>query len=183
MKTIDSPLHGLHVLQPEVHADRRGSFYEGFHSASFKARGISMSIAQVNHSISRKNVLRGLHFQRPPAEQAKLVHVTAGSVMDVVVDMRQHSPTYGKHYRRVMDGNVPTLLYIPGGFAHGFLVLSRLARVQYACDTHRSPEHEGGIRYDDPMLNIQWGVPKEHVVLSERDKQWGDFSACATTFP
>lgn len=184
MKKIETPFAGLYVFLPDKLTDARGAFYEGFHARRFAARtGVPMEVVQINHTTSQKNVLRGLHFQCPPAAQAKLIHVVTGKIMDVVVDLRQCSSTYGEHYVCIMEADIPTFLYIPKGFAHGFLVLSELAKVQYICDFYYSPAHERGIRYDDKTLSIAWGVQKESILLSEKDKQWQGLSACSGIFP
>ena len=182
MKSTKTPFEGLLLIEPKKMVDKRGAFYEGFHARSFGVLLPSMRVAQVNYNSSRQYVLRGLHFQCPPAAQAKLVHVTEGKIMDVVVDLRRRAATYGKHYRLCLEARKPLFLYIPKGFAHGFLVLSRRARVEYLCDAHYSPSHERGIRYDDKTLGIEWGVDEKKIILSEKDKRWGDFSSCGDFF-
>lgn len=164
-------LPGLVRLEPRVHRDERGFFLERFNAAAFAAHGLPTDFHQDNHSRSPRGTLRGLHFQRPPHAQAKLVSVTRGAIYDVAVDLRRDSPTFGAWVGTRLDDEAMAQLYLPEGFAHGFLVLSEVADVLYKVRGGRyAPEAEGGLRWDDPALAIDWGVREPR--LSEKDRRW-----------
>jgi len=165
-----TPIEGLLIARPKVFEDERGFFMEAFSRKDFSSAGIDIEIVQINHSRSTRGVIRGLHFQRPPHQQAKLVRCVKGAVLDVAVDIRPSSETFGKHFRLELSESNKALLFVPRGFAHGFLILSEVAEVEYAVDSAYSPEHEGGIIWNDPTLAIQW--PVSNPVLSERDRRW-----------
>jgi dTDP-4-dehydrorhamnose 3,5-epimerase len=164
---IDCGLEEVALLAPRVFADSRGFFFESYHFAKFATHGISDVFVQDNHSRSVHGVLRGLHYQTDAAPMAKLVRCTAGRVLDVAVDLRVGSPTFGRHVAAELSEQNRHMLYVPVGFAHGFLVLSETADVLYKCSAHYAPEHEGVIRWDDPDLAIPW--PIAQCIVSGRD--------------
>jgi dTDP-4-dehydrorhamnose 3,5-epimerase len=164
-----SEIPDVKIIQPRVLGDSRGYFFESFRQEDF-ARGIGpVSFVQENESFSTHGVLRGLHFQKPPMEQGKLVRVISGEVLDVAVDIRCGSPWYGKHVARKLNDENKWQMWIPAGFAHGYVVLSAEALFAYKCDNYYSPEHESGICYDDPFLKIDWLLDKSQIKLSEKD--------------
>lgn len=165
-------IKGLVVIEPRLYGDERGHFMETYRSTDYANFGIQDVFVQENQSKSRKNVLRGLHFQRR-YPQAKLVRVLRGTVFDVVVDMREGSATFGSWYGVTLSGKNRKQLYIPGGFAHGFLVLTAEAQLAYKCGEYYHADDEGGVCWDDPDIGIQWPVsdPKS-VILSDKDRQW-----------
>lgn len=152
---------------PSVYRDDRGYFMESYKETAFKEAGINTSFVQDNQSLSGKGILRGLHFQGPNFAQAKLVKVVSGAVLDVALDIRPNSPTYGKHVSQVLDTKNMYQLYIPEGFAHGFVTLEDNTVFQYKCGNYYNKESEGGIAWNDPTLNIDWGI--ENPILSEKD--------------
>ncbi len=162
-------IEGLYVLEPRVFGDSRGYFYEAYNQAIFQEQGLDYSWVQDNQSSSTKGVIRGLHFQVPPHAQAKLVRVIRGTILDVAVDIRSGSPTYGQHFAVELSEHNKLQLLIPAGFAHGFSVLSDVAEVMYKCDHLYNKSSEGGIRFDDPALNIDWKIPLEQAIVSEKD--------------
>ena len=157
------------LIKPEPHRDARGEFVEVFREHIFREAGIDVSFVQDNISKSKKNALRGLHYQLPPSSQVKLVMVPCGTILDVVVDMRQNSPTFKQHYSVVLSEENRHMLYVPTGFAHGFSVLSEEATVYYKCNDYYSKELERGVRWNDPELNIDWDI--SDPVLSEKDSK------------
>jgi dTDP-4-dehydrorhamnose 3,5-epimerase len=158
---------GLLLLKPKVFSDERGFFKEIFHFSEFFAMGIRKPFLQANHSLSKKNTLRGLHYQQSPFAQAKLVRVLKGEIFDVVVDLRKNSPFYAKHFSLVLRADEHQMLFIPEGFAHGFLTLSDEAEVEYFCSQVYSPIHERGIIFNDAVLGIKW--PTTNPILSKKD--------------
>jgi len=164
-----TPIEGLLIFEPRVFGDERGYFYESFNKNTFREAGIKDDFVQDNQSKSGYGVLRGLHYQTGEYAQSKLVRVLEGSVLDVVVDIRPDSPTYGQHYSIELSAENQLQFYIPRGFAHGFLVLSNTATFFYKCDNFYNKASEGGIAYDDPTLNIDWKIPQKDLVLSEKD--------------
>lgn len=171
MKIRETGISGLVVIEPDVFGDSRGYFMESFSCRKFmELTGIDVNFVQDNESKSSYGVLRGLHFQRPPHAQSKLVRVVSGRVLDVAVDLREGSPTYGKHYAIELSGDNHLQMFIPKGFAHGFAVLSEEAVFQYKCDEYYAPQSEGGIAWDDPDLAIDWKVPSGSIRLSEKDR-------------
>jgi len=155
------------LLHPKVFVDERGFFKEVYKSSDFFAAGIRKPFCQINHSLSKENTLRGLHYQKKPFAQAKLVRVLKGEIFDVAVDIRQGSPFYGKHVSVTLSAENHKMLFIPVGFAHGFLTLSAEAEVEYLSSDVYAPEHERGIVYNDPALNISW--PLKNPVVSKKD--------------
>lgn len=169
MPLVDTPIEGLKIFEPKVFEDDRGYFFESYNYESFKEGGIDCSFVQDNQSKSTFGVLRGLHYQVPPFAQAKLVRVIEGKVLDVVVDIRPNSKTYGEWLSIVLSAGNKKQLFIPRGFAHGFLVLSETAEFFYKCDNFYSKESEGGILFNDPKLKIDWKIDLEKILLSEKD--------------
>ena len=171
MNIITSEIEGLLILEPKVFGDERGYFFESFSQREFEEKVCKTVFVQDNESKSGYGVLRGLHFQKPPFEQAKLVRVVKGKVLDVAVDIREDSPTFGKHVSVELSEENKRQMFVPRGFAHGFVVLSEEAIFQYKCDNYYMPQAEGGILWNDPVLNIDWKIPMEDVILSEKDKK------------
>lgn len=162
-------IQGLIIITPKVFGDNRGAFYEAYNQKVFSQNGIDIKFVQDNQSVSSYGVIRGLHFQNPPFAQKKLVRVVVGRILDVAVDIRQGSPTYGKHFSIELSAENRKQLLIPHGFAHGFSVLSETAEVIYKCDNFYNKESEGGIIYNDPLLNIDWQIPAGKEIVSEKD--------------
>lgn len=171
MNVIKTPIEGLLVIEPQVFGDNRGYFCENYNEARYQAAGIDARFVQDNQSCSSYGVVRGLHFQRPPYTQAKLVSCVVGRVLDVAVDLRKDSPTYGQHYSVELSADNHRQFFIPKGFAHGFSVLSDTAVFTYKCDELYHPEADGGIDLMDPALDIDWQVPADKMILSEKDKK------------
>ena len=168
MKKIDTKLSGVYILEPKVFGDERGFFFESYNQNKFKELGITTDFIQDNHSKSVKGTLRGLHYQiKYP--QAKLCRVVQGEVLDVAVDIRHGSPTFGQHTSVILSAENKRQIFIPRGFAHGFVVLSDTAEFLYKCDEFYHPEDEGGILWNDPALGIHWGLDMEPI-LSGKDK-------------
>lgn len=157
------------LIQPDVHGDNRGYFLETWNRADFAKCGIHNDFCQDNESFSHYGTVRGLHFQKPPFEQAKLVRVIHGQVLDVAVDIRPNSPTCGIACAVLLDSESKKQLFIPRGFAHGFAVLSPIAIFAYKCDNPYHPEAEDGIKFNDPALNIDWRIPPDKMLLSPKD--------------
>lgn len=170
MKVLTTDIEGILILEPEVFGDARGYFFESFSRRRFEAAAGRVDFVQDNESCSRRGVLRGLHFQRGDAAQAKLVRVVLGRVLDVAVDIRRGSPTFGRHVAAELSGENKRQMFIPRGFAHGFAVLSEEAVFQYKCDNYYTPGSEGGIAWDDPALGIDWRLPAAEILLSEKDR-------------
>lgn len=171
MKITTTAIEGVVILEPEVFGDERGYFFESFSQREFEEKVCKTTFVQDNESSSRYGVLRGLHFQKPPHAQAKLVRVVKGKVLDIAVDIRKGSPTFGHHVSIELSGENKRQLFIPRGFAHGFAVLSEEVVFQYKCDRYYVPHSEGGILWNDPALGIDWKLPAEDVILSEKDKK------------
>ncbi len=170
MQAISTDIPGLVILEPKVFGDSRGYFYESWRADEFsKLVGCDVNFVQENQSRSSRGVVRGLHFQRPPFAQAKLVRVVEGCVLDVVVDLRAGSPTYGHHAAVELSADNCRQVFIPQGFAHGFAVLSDFATFIYKCDNYYAPQSEGGILWNDPALGIDWRTPAADVILSDKD--------------
>lgn len=170
MPFLKTPFEDLYVFEPTVFEDERGYFFEAFNSRTFeKETGINRPFVQDNQAFSSKGVLRGMHFQTGEYAQAKLVRVLHGEVLDVVVDLRNESPTFGQYFSIVLSASNKKQLYVPRGFAHGYLVCSETAEFFYKCDNFYHQPAEGGIRYDDPDLNIDWQFPSNQLLLSPKD--------------
>lgn len=178
MKVEQTPLEDCVIISPNIFRDDRGYFFESFNKASFYSlTGISVDFVQDNLSKSSKGVLRGLHFQKGPYEQAKLVTVINGSVLDVCVDLRPNSKTFGKHFSMILDGIDKKQLFIPRGFAHGFLVLEDDTVFSYKCDNYYNKDSERGIIYNDKHLNIDWHNPTDELILSDKDSKLPTFES------
>ncbi len=170
MPFTDTPIAGLKIFEPKVWEDERGYFFESYNENTFKEAGINAKFVQDNQARSVYGVLRGLHYQVAPFAQAKLVRVLEGKVLDVVVDIRENSPSYGQTFSIELSAENKKQLFIPRGFAHGYVVLSETAEFFYKCDNFYSKVHEGSILYNDPMLNIDWQIDLENAILSEKDQ-------------
>lgn len=181
MPFTDTGFPGLYVFEPVVYKDSRGFFFESYNEQTFKKQGIDVFV-QDNQSFSAYGVIRGLHYQLNPHAQSKLVRVLSGQILDVVVDIRQGSPTYGKVFSIELSAENKKQLYIPRGFAHGFSVLSQTAEVMYKCDNFYSKESEGGIIYNDAQLAIDWKIPREKAIVSDKDVQLPSFAECRNNF-
>ena len=172
MRIEATPLKDCYIIHDTVFEDSRGYFFESFNRQKFEElTGISAGFVQDNQSSSTRGVLRGLHFQRGEHAQAKLVRVLQGTVLDVAVDIRNDSPTFGKYFALELSDSSRTQLFIPRGFAHGFVVLSERAVFFYKCDNYYNKASEGGILYNDASLNIDWQLSEESLILSDKDKQ------------
>lgn len=182
MKKIETFIDGLFILEPTVFNDSRGYFFEAFNASKYANIGIDASFVQDNESYSSKGVIRGLHYQLAPYAQSKLVRVVLGSVLDVAVDIRKNSPTYGKYFACELSAENKRLLYIPRGFAHGFSVLSDAAIVNYKCDSLYNSTAERGICFNDEELAIDWKVEKENAIVSPKDRVLPCFSSLETNF-
>ncbi len=171
MNIIKTAIEGVIIIEPRVFGDERGYFFESFNLKEFKEKtGLDIDFVQDNESKSSYGVVRGLHFQKPPFEQAKLVRVVKGSVFDVAVDIRKGSPTFGQYVGCELTAENHRQMFIPRGFAHGFCVTSEEAIFQYKCDQYYHPEAEGAIKWDDETVGVQWPIPLDKAVLSEKDK-------------
>ena len=169
MEITETDIEGVFVIEPAIHADGRGYFYESYNKAEFDKKVCPVDFVQDNQSKSSYGVLRGLHYQRGSHAQAKLVRVVSGRVLDVAVDIREGSPTYGRYVTAELSGENMRQFFIPRGFAHGFAVLSETAIFQYKCDNFYAPEADGGISIKDESLGIDWQIPMENAILSEKD--------------
>ena len=170
MKIIETAIEGVVIIEPRLFKDQRGYFFVSFSQREFEEKIRKISFVQDNESKSSYGVLRGLHFQKPPYAQSKLVRVIKGAVLDVAVDIRKGSPTFGKHVAVELTEENHLQLFIPRGFAHGFSVLSQEVIFQYKCDNFYAPQSEGALAWDDSDLNINWRIPTNQIILSEKDK-------------
>lgn len=183
MTIVKTGIEGVFVIEPRVFGDSRGYFFESYNERDFAEQtGINVRFVQDNESRSHYGVVRGLHFQLPPYAQAKLVRVVEGCVLDVAVDIRHDSPTYGQHVAVELSADNKRQFFLPKGFAHGFAVLSETAMFQYKCDEYYHPEAEGAIAWDDPTLAIDWKVAAADVLLSEKDRHHQLFNNFVTPF-
>ncbi|MEL6658511.1 MAG: dTDP-4-dehydrorhamnose 3,5-epimerase [Bacteroidota bacterium] len=172
MPFIETPIADLLIFEPNVWQDERGYFFESYNEQTFTAAGLTYRFVQDNEAKSTKGVLRGLHFQKGEAAQAKLVRVTEGEVFDVAVDIRPNSSTYGQWYGTILSVENKRQLLVPRGFAHGYLVMTDTAVFNYKCDNFYVREAEGGIRYDDPKIGVAWPVLDIPYQLSPKDEEW-----------
>lgn len=170
MNIIKTDIEGVLILEPRVFTDARGYFFESYNKKVFDSEVGQIDFVQDNESCSSRGVMRGLHFQRPPYAQAKLVRCVRGSVLDVAVDIRQGSPTFGRHISCLLTEHNHRQFFIPRGFAHGFAVLSDTAVFQYKCDNYYCPEADGGISILDPTLGINWNLDPTEAILSDKDR-------------
>ena len=171
MNIIKTDIEGLLVIEPRVFGDSRGYFFESYNTKAFEEAVGNVTFVQDNESKSSYGVVRGLHFQKPPYAQAKLVRVVKGKVLDIAVDLRKNSPTFGKYVAMELSEENHRQMFIPRGFAHGFSVLSEEVIFQFKCDNYYTPQSEGAIAWDDPDLAIDWQVPSEKDILSEKDSK------------
>jgi dTDP-4-dehydrorhamnose 3,5-epimerase len=177
-----TPLPGVFIFEPSVYPDDRGYFFESYNKRVFEANQIPNEFVQDNQSFSCYGVIRGLHYQLEPYAQSKLVRVLQGSVLDVVVDLRLGSAGFGKSYSIELSAENKKQIFIPKGFAHGFSVLSETAEISYKCDQVYNKQSEGGIRYNDPELNIDWKIPPHKALISQKDARLPDFDPTITHF-
>lgn len=182
MNVIKTDIPDVVIVEPKIFGDQRGYFFESYSERQFNAAVREVSFVQDNQSRSSYGVVRGLHFQKPPYAQSKLVRVVKGCIRDVAVDIREGSPTFGKYVAVDLSEDNQRQLFIPRGFAHGFAVLSEEAIVQYKCDNYYAPEYEGAIAWNDPQLAIDWGVPADKVVLSEKDARHPELNEAGFLF-
>ena len=182
MRVLQTEIEGVVLIEPEVFGDARGYFFESYSQREFDARVRPVRFVQDNESLSRHGVVRGLHFQRGRDAQSKLVRVVRGCVLDVAVDIRRGSPTFGRHVAAELSDTNRRQLFIPRGFAHGFAVLSDEALFQYKCDNPYAPQAEGAIAWDDPALGIDWRLTPGEVILSEKDRHHPTLHEAAELF-
>ena len=180
MEILITPITDLLIIQPKVFEDARGYFYESYSKMLFEKNGIHVDFVQDNQSLSQKDVLRGLHFQNPPFAQGKLVRVIKGAILDVVVDIRKNSPTYGKHFDIELDETNKTMLWIPPGFAHGFLTLANDTIFSYKCTNIYNKDSEDCILWNDQTLSINWKITSP--MLSDKDKSGKHFNEFNSMF-
>jgi dTDP-4-dehydrorhamnose 3,5-epimerase len=182
MPFTTTPLPGVIVFEPRVFPDDRGFFFESYNQRLFNDNNILNVFVQDNQSFSSYGVIRGLHYQREPHAQSKLVRVVQGKILDVVVDLRTGSPAFGKSFGIELSAENKKQLFIPRGFAHGFSVLSETAELAYKCDQFYNKQSESGIRYNDPHLKIDWKIPSGKALISEKDAQLPEFNTSITDF-
>ncbi|HET6769946.1 MAG TPA: dTDP-4-dehydrorhamnose 3,5-epimerase [Chitinophagaceae bacterium] len=182
MPFIQTTIPNLLVFEPKVFEDSRGYFFESFNLQTFNTAGIGVNFVQDNQSSSQYGVIRGLHYQLKPYAQVKLIRVLTGSILDIAVDIRIGSPTFGEFFSIELSAENKKQLFIPAGFAHGFSVLSKQAEVFYKCDSFYRKESEAGILYNDPSLNIDWKIPKDKEIISEKDSNLPRFTECKNNF-
>ena len=182
MNVIETEIPGVVIIEPRIFEDARGYFFESFSQKEFSEKVADITFVQDNESKSTYGVMRGLHYQKPPYTQSKLVRVVKGAVLDVAVDMRKSSPTFGKHVAVELTAENHRQFFIPKGFAHGFVVLSEEAIFQYKCDNFYAPQSEGGIFILDESLGIDWKIPMDKAILSEKDKLHPKLADAPTDF-
>lgn len=182
MGFIETEIPGVLIFEPKVFEDSRGYFLESYNASLFEKEGVTTKFVQDNQSSSSYGVIRGLHYQLEPFAQVKLVRVLSGTILDVVVDIRKGSPTFGKWLSIELSAKDKKQLFIPAGLAHGFSVLSETAEIFYKCDKFYNKESEGGILYNDPELNIDWQIPQDKAVISDKDRVQPLFADCKNNF-
>lgn len=182
MKIERCDIEGLFIIEPRIFEDARGYFFEAFSERDFAEQVCECHFVQENEAKSSYGVVRGLHFQLPPHAQSKLVRVIKGRIIDVAVDIRKSSPTFGKHIAVELSDENHRQIFIPQGFAHGYSVLSEEAIVEYKCDNYYAPESEGAVAWNDDSLDIDWGIPADKVILSEKDKHHPTLAECKNLF-
>ena len=180
MKVVETTICGLVIIEPKIHEDERGYFFESWNNRKFNELVANVNFVQDNQSCSSKNTLRGLHFQNPPYAQGKLVRVISGSILDVAVDIRKSSPTYGKHFSVLLSKENNKMVYIPPGFAHGFLALEDDTIMSYKCTADYNKESEGALFWDDKDLNIDWSIT--NPLISEKDDKAESFKSFISLF-
>jgi len=177
MKIEETDFQGLYLLHPVVWKDNRGYFFESFNQRSIRDLQLENHWVQDNEARSKKGVLRGLHYQVDPMAQTKLLRVISGEILDIVVDIRENSKTFGEHFKIRLSGTNKIQILIPPGFAHGYLVISDEGIVSYKCNQYYSNNHQGSIRFDDPNLKIDWELPQDQFILSEKDRKAPNWDA------
>jgi dTDP-4-dehydrorhamnose 3,5-epimerase len=182
MPFINGPLQGIIIFEPSIYPDDRGFFFESYNKKLFLANGISTEFIQDNQSFSVYGVIRGLHYQRAPYAQSKLLRVLEGSILDVVVDIRSGSPGFGECYTILLSAENKKQIFVPKGFAHGFSVLTESAVISYKCDQFYNKQSESGIRYNDPALQINWEIPSDKILISDKDNQLPEFNSTLLDF-
>jgi dTDP-4-dehydrorhamnose 3,5-epimerase len=182
MNVITTPIRDLLIIEPTVFGDERGYFFEAYSKTKFEDLGINIDFIQDNQSFSQKETIRGLHYQNPPFAQTKLVRVLLGEIIDVAVDLRKDSLTYGQSFSIVLSAENKKQLLVPQGFAHGFSVVSDSASVMYKCDQFYNKASEGGIKFDDPSLNINWEINLDNAIVSEKDQVLPYIENCNSLF-
>ena len=182
MKVIDTYIKGLKIIEPEVVNDSRGYFFEPYNKPKLKKFNLNFNFIQDNESLSTKGVLRGFHFQKPPFDQTKLVRCIRGEVLDIALDLRRKSETYGEYMKIILSGKNKKQFLIPRGFAHAFLVLSKDAIFSYKVDNPYNPKSESGIVWNDSLLSIDWGVSKEEIIISDKDMNLNFFEKFKSPF-
>ena len=182
MTILETPIHDLFVLVPKIFEDSGGYFYESYNHSKMTEAGLEFNFVQDNQSKSNYGVVRGLHYQVNPKAQTKLVRVLEGRIYDVAVDVRKGSPTFGNWFGVELSAENKKQLLIPRGFAHGFSVLSETAVVMYKCDELYAPQFDSGIRFDDPELGIDWGIPADKIIISEKDSKLLTFKEAENNF-
>jgi len=182
MPFIPTGIEGLRIFEPQIWKDDRGYFFESYNEQVYQKEGLDIKFVQDNQSFSKYGVIRGVHYQLTPHAQTKLVRVLQGRILDVAVDMRKGSPTFGQYKAVELSSDNKRQLLIPHGFAHGFSVLSETAEVMYKVDSFYDKASEGGFRYDDPTLNIDWQIPADKVIISPKDVDLPGFADCRNNF-
>ena len=182
MKTTETFISDLYIIEPNVYKDRRGYFFEQFNQNQFDSKIGKVNFVQDNESKSERGVLRGFHFQLPPFEQSKLVRCVVGEVLDIALDIRKKSKTYGQYKKVVLSGNNKKQFFIPKGFAHAFLVLSEYAIINYKVDNIYAPDYDSGVIWDDPYLGIDWGLDSSKIIISKKDKNLDYFKSLNSPF-
>ena len=182
MPFITTEFPGLLIFEPKIWEDERGYFFESYNQKLFNEEGVEINFVQDNQASSSYGVVRGLHYQLDPYAQTKLIRVLSGSILDVAVDIRKNSPAYGKVFTIELSEKNKKQLLVPKGFAHGYSVLSATAEVFYKCDEFYNKESEGGIAYNDLALKIDWGIPDQDVIISEKDMQYPVLAECKNNF-
>jgi dTDP-4-dehydrorhamnose 3,5-epimerase len=182
MPFIKTEFPGLLIFQPKIWEDERGYFFESYNKKTLAEEGVEINFIQDNQASSEFGVIRGLHYQLNPFAQTKLIRVLSGSILDVAVDIRKGSPTYGKAYSIELSAENKMQLLVPKGFAHGYSVISKTAEVFYKCDAFYNKESEGGIAYNDPALNIDWRIPADKAIVSEKDMKHPALNKCENNF-
>ena len=182
MKFLKSNIEGIIIIEPNILSDQRGYFFESFNKYEFEKEIGNVSFIQDNESRSSKGVMRGLHYQKPPFMQAKLVRCIEGKILDIAVDIRRNSSTYGLYHSTILSGENKKQIFVPSGFAHGFIVLSETAVFAYKVDNIYAPDYDAGIKWNDKQLNIHWGVEESEILVSDKDANLPFFSEFQTPF-
>lgn len=182
MPFIKTEIPDLLIYEPTVHADSRGYFFESYNEKTFLDNSVAIKFVQDNQARSTYGVIRGLHYQLNPHAQTKLIRVLSGAIIDAVVDIRKGSPAFGKSFAIELSAENKKQLLVPRGFAHGYSVISETAEVMYKCDGFYNKQSEGGIVYNDPSLNIDWGIPSDKAIVAERDLQHPLLANCINNF-